>query len=281
MAWILALIAMSMLMGGMTHYLSTGQRPEGRDWFYPKGPDGKRRTILTYLPRLVSAALHPVRTAVGISAPLNTVLARVFVTNERYSGEVIREPGDPWFKQAWDALKFAGEEGYQPFLAQNIRRGQGAIESLMGVAPAAGEWQRSAAENYLHDVMPTFSKTHAEAARTDVRRELRTAVQEKNAAGGAAAIKEDALSRRSVIQTVKAAHLDALQRAFRAATLAQALHAYELGTPEERATLRPLLGMKMHTLLPQAPPADRSALWDTFVRVMKLPVAQPALRQAR
>lgn len=117
-------------------------------------PYGKRRSILTYLPRLVSAFLHPVRTAVGVSAPLNTLLARVFVTNETWSGEAIRKPEDPWLRQAWDALRFAASEGYQPFLTQNIRRGEGAVESLMGVAPAAGERQRSRAENYLHDILP-------------------------------------------------------------------------------------------------------------------------------
>jgi hypothetical protein len=265
----------------MTHYLSTGERPHGRDWFYPKGPDGQRRSILTYLPRLVSAYLHPVRTVVGISNPLNVILGRLFVTNEAWSGEVIRQPGDPWFRQAWDALKFVGSEGYQPFVAQNVKRGEGAVESVMGVSPAAAEWQKSDAENYLHDVMPQFSKTHEEAARLEVRRDLRTAIQQKSTAGIAAAKQTGELSSRSVRQAFRTAHQDSLMRAFLAATLPQATHAYELATPEERLELRPAFSKKAYNQAKVLPPAERASTMAAFQAAMKLPVAKSVVTATR
>lgn len=277
MAWILALVAISMLMGGMTHYLSTGERPEGRDWMYPKGPDGKRRSILTYLPRLVSAGLHPIRTVVGISAPLNTVLARIFATNEKWSGEVIREPGDPWLKQAWDALKFAGEEGYQPFLMQNVQRGEGTVESLMGVAPAASEWQKSDAENYLHDIMPTSSRTHEEQAHIEARRDFREALKTGNT--GAAQTAAGQLSRRSIMAQMKTLQRSDLERAFRPTTLPQALHAYGLMTPEERLALKPALIRKWHSLFKDVPGPEKGPLAAQFTKAMALQVAKVAVGQ--
>jgi hypothetical protein len=259
-----------MLMGGMTHYLSTGERPEGRDWFFPKGPDGKRRAVPTYLRTIVSAYLHPVRTVTGITAPLNAVLGRLFITNESYSGEIIREPGDPFLKQAWDALKFATSEGYQPFVRQNIQRGEGSLESVLGISPAAAEIQRTAAENYLHEVMPQTPLTHDEAAHVQARRDFRTAVQGRDRAGAAAAAGQ--LSPRSLAGTVRTLPESPLQRAFKAATLAQAIHAYELAEPEERRAVLPLLLPKARLLIQEPDPARRADLAKRYAAALRLPL---------
>jgi C-terminal domain on Strawberry notch homologue len=282
MAWLLALVGMTMLMGGMAHYLATGERPQGRDWIFPKGPDGKRRAIPTYLRTIMSAYLHPVKTVGSITAPLNTMLYRLLVSNETYSGEMIREPGDPFLKQAWDALRLVATEGYQPFVASNIARGEGTVESVMGVAPAAAELQRSAAENYLHDVLPPSpARTHAEQQRLEARRDFRTAVKSGDTAKAAAAAQSGGLSRASIMTNVKRAQRDSLSSAFEAATLPQALHAYELAEPAERTELKPLLARKWHTLFKSIAPADKAAVAAQFSAAMKLPADARPLAAAR
>lgn len=280
MAWLLAMTAMTMLMGGLTHYLSTGEQPkELKDWFYPKGPDGKRRAIPTYWKTIISAELHPVRTIGGITAPLNAILWRTFITNMTFSGEVIRDPSDPWMKQAWDALRMAASEGYQPFVSQTRKSGLGKAESLMGVTAAPAEINRSKAENYLHDVLPPAPpRSHEEEARSQARRDLREALQSKDGDRVKAAVKSGALSERSMLQTQRNAARSSLQNMYERASLGQAIRAYELATPDERAEVRPILGKKWYSLLPQTPMAQRKDLSTQYKAAVRLPYTHSAAR---
>ena len=281
MAWLLTMVGMTMLMNGMTHYLSTGERPHGKDWFYPKGPDGKRRSPATYMRTVISAALHPGRTIGAISAPLNTLLYRVLISNQTYGGEIIRQPGDAWWQQAYDALRLMGTEGYQPFVKQNLERGEGKAESFMGISPAPAEIERSDAENYLHDVLPPGPpRTHEQQAALEVRRDLRTALQTKDVAGAQAARETGLISRRSFMATKKAAQLDAFQNLFKRASIDQAIHAYELATPEERREVRGLLARKYHNALGNLAPADRVPVITRATAAFKLPIAAPAAAEA-
>jgi predicted phage tail protein len=282
MAWLLAVIGITMLLGGLSHYMSTHERPHGRDWFYPKGEDGQRRSLPTYLRTIVSAYLHPIRTIGGISAPLNAMLWRIFVSNETFSGEMIREPGDPFFKQAWDALRLVAKEGYQPFVGSNIARGLGKTESLMGVSPAPAEIQRSAAENYLHDILPQQpARTHEEQAKLEARRALRLALENQDPEAAKKAIRDGGLTRGSVkaqsrIAARQVTGQSSVVPLFQRATLEQGLHAYELATPDERAELKAPLVKKWHNLLPSVPVDQRRAMYARFKAALALETTKPA-----
>lgn len=275
MAYVLTLVGMLMIINGLAHYLATGEKPQGKDWMYPKGPDGVRRAPPTYLTTFLSAQRHPLGAIANTSAPLNAALYRTLVSNQTYSGEIIRDPADPWLKQAWDALRDVAKEGYQPFLAENIARGQGGVESTMGVSRAPAEVNRSAAENYLHDVMPPQVRTHEQQEKLEDRRALRDAVTAKNPGAVATAIGEGALSKASVRETVRRAARPGLVNQFQAATLPQALHAYALATPEERFALRPLLYKKYGSLIKTIPPAERTTMIEQFTAARALPVRAP------
>jgi len=62
---------------------------------------------------------------------------------------------------------------------------------------------------------------------------------------------------------------------FQRATFSQALKAYELGTPDERAQLRGALMKKLPAALSSTPPAERAAVMTTYRAAMALPWTAP------
>jgi hypothetical protein len=218
---------------------------------------------------------------VNISAPLNALFMRILVTNESYYGEVIREPGDPWLRQAWDALKFAASEGYTPFIGQTIQRGGGTADSFMGVGYAPVGFQRTDLENYLHDIAPPPYMTHEEAARAQARRDLSAALKAHDPEKARTAIQAGGLSGRSVQATERAGGLTPLQRQFEYATLPQAVHGYEIATPEERSQIRPYLLRKASTGLGTIPADERLALVTRIKAALALPTVTPLQVGAR
>ncbi len=275
-AWLMAMVAYVTLMSGLVHYLSTGKRPHGKDWFYPMGPDGHRLAPVSYLRVIASADRHPVNTIGSVTAPLNAALWRLIVTNTTYSGEVIRQPDDPFSRQLWDALKSLGS-GYQPFVLANYQRAGGGINSIMGVNRAPAEVERSDATNYLYAVLPPAPpRSHDQQEKADARQALRKAIQAKDSAAAKAAIQQGALSRGSQMAMIRRAKRDTFVNLFESATLPEAVHAYEIATPEERTQVRGLLARKWHTLLATTPPDQRAALAARLRAAANLPVTKAA-----
>lgn len=281
--WLSLLITVT-LLGGLSHYLATRKRPEDwQDYLYPMGPDGKRRAPPTYIGALASFLRHPFNTVVNVAAPMNPLLYRLFVTNETYRGEIIREPDDPWLQQAADALKEIASEGYVPFVAQTVQRGGGGVDSLMGIGMAPSEVTATKAEALLRDLQGPTRRTHEQQAQADVRREIREGVKAQTPAGAAAAqtaIASGQLSRAQILATVKSARRSSLQAGVRGLPLEQALRVYEVATPEERRELRAVFlapGGDGHNKVQRgilgAPPNDRARLQARAKAMLTLPVA--------
>lgn len=276
-AWLLAMVGMMMLINGLTTYLSTGERPKDKDWLYPRGPEGHRLSPASYLRTVASAYRHPLNTVAGITAPLNAALYRIFVSNQSFSGEIIREPGDPWTRQVRNVLKSLAAEGYQPFVLQNFERGSGGLAPIMGITNAPAEVERSEAENYLRSVMPPSPpRTHDEQVKLEGRRALRTAIENRDSEAAKQAVKEGALSRRSRIVALRNEQRGTFVTLFETATLPQAIRAYELSTEDERAAVRPFLARKWHRLYPGIPPDQKPGVRDAFNAAVKLPFTHAA-----
>jgi hypothetical protein len=287
MAWFVAMLWIYGLAGALVHYLHTGQRPEGwKDVFYPMGADGERRiAIIGYFPDLVAWSTHPLTTAMHKVTPLLTILYDTLWANEDFWGTAIRNPQDAIVQQLQDVAAYVAEE-YKPIPLQNAERvgkpnatvgdrvREWATNAVQPYKPAPAAINRSAAENYLHDVRPPTHRTTDQAERAQVRRQLAQGVTDGDPAGVGHALETGALSGRSIRATVRSASQSSLQRAFTAATLEHALRAYELATPEERATVLPLLAKKYHDGFKLLPPNQQLAIAQRFAAVVALPVTR-------
>jgi hypothetical protein len=101
-------------------------------------------------------------------------------------------------------------------------------------------------ETYLHDLIPPAHRTKEQAEQGKARAAVRDSVRagQTPAERQAAGIGKD-LSPASLKQTIRTAKRSGLDLAFQRASLKQAIHAYELATPEERLEVRDLLVRKL------------------------------------
>lgn len=279
--------------GALYQYLHTGKKPgeqdDGKiDWsevpmdlYFPRRdqkPDKSwNRTVLPSMMRDVWAASHNFPWGVGtmMSHKLNALvtLTAEFLKNEDYWGTQIRNPEETWPTQVKQAFGYLMKE-LRPISVQSFERGVGGGESAFGFSPAPSYITRTDLENYLRDLQPPSSRTLAQAAQAEDRRSIRDLLRQGNRQGAADVAKAGGLTQRQVQSAVSSSRLSTLQRQFQSTTLEQAIHGYELATPEERRDIRPVLLRKVTTA--SVAPADRARLQTRAKAALALPVAGAA-----
>lgn len=252
-AYLAALPVTVGLVGGMMHYLATGQAPqELRDYFFPKtgrtNPDGtdERVQLPSYLKDVYNYTQSPWQT---LKHKVNPALATVteMLDNRDFYGNMIRNPDDPFVQQVGQEVAHAAQQ-FVPFgirYAQDAeRRGQSRTTTglnFVGVTPAPRSVVRSDAQNRMAELLArrgkmtlTPEQASAQETRYDLERQLaqdrpagQRAVQTAIAAGTLSRAQGQAMQRRSFKDP------DALR--FQQLTLPEALDVYQRGKPEERA----------------------------------------------
>ncbi len=304
-AYFVALLYLAAVMGAIYQFLHTGKRPGEQedgstdpstlllDLYFPRTGaykrDGRpeRASLWTYMKDVFAFMRHPIDTAAGKANPMLTLLVDL-LRNEDYFGNAMRNSDDPVVQQAGDVFRYIADQ-YRPisvknFMERRAERGEsgiGALESFLGINIAPQKVTRTAAEDYLHGVAPSIHRTKDEAAHAESLRDLRAARQSGDSAGMRAAIEAGGLTRRSIVASARSARLTALQRGFQATSLPEAIHAYELGTPEERLEMRPLLLQKWHRGFSGLGPAQKTAMLSRFNVAMTLPTGQSGRAAAR
>lgn len=185
MAYTIAMPALAGMIGGILHYLMTGQPPEEtNDWFYPKtgrqdetGHD-IRLSLPSYMKDVYAYAGHPLTT---LGHKMHPAIAATIemLQNKDFYGTKIRNEDDPLVKQAIEvAAHTAGQ--FVPFAVrgqQQIRKGEGGVaESLLpfiGITPAPGSITHSAAEQLASDLlrqkMPVGARTQEQATKAQAK----------------------------------------------------------------------------------------------------------------
>jgi 2'-5' RNA ligase len=301
-AYFSALLFMSALFGALYQYLHTGKRPGEQedgsvdpatlllDLYFPRTgarrKDGKeeRASLPTYMKDVYGGVRHPVDTALGKIHPMLALLKET-IGNEDHFGNAFRDPDDPVLRQILDTFSHAASM-YQPISVKSFldrektgakkNSGVTAAESLLGINAAPARVSSTPMEEYLHGIAPPAHNTKLEAEHAAARRAMRDDLRAGDREAAKKEADEGGLGPRSRLATARAARLDAVQLSFRHVTLDQALHAYELGTPEERRDVRPFLARKVRSLLPQEPPADIPRFRDAYRHALTLPVAPAA-----
>lgn len=141
MAYIVALAVVAGLIGGVTHYLATGERPkELKDYFFPrrgaKGTDGyeKRISYPSYVKDVVHYAHDPYGAVRGKVHPLLSLILEM-LSNEDYFGRHIRDANDPLVKQMISMAEHVGEAAepmaVRPMFAPDKKKQETTTEKLL------------------------------------------------------------------------------------------------------------------------------------------------------
>lgn len=125
MAYILALPIVAGIVGGLLHYMTTGQRPEEtKDYFFPRrGPKGtpgwsKRMVLPSYVKDVVHWTHDPYDTARGKIHPLLSLIMEM-LSNKDYFDKPIRHSGDPIVKQMEEEAAHVGKT-IEPIAARTL-----------------------------------------------------------------------------------------------------------------------------------------------------------------
>lgn len=185
MAYTIAMPALAGMIGGILHYLMTGEPPEEtKDWFYPK--TGKqdetghdiRLSLPSYMKDVYAYAGHPLTTLGHKMHPAISATIEM-LQNKDFYGTKIRNEDDPLVRQAIDVAEHTAGQ-FVPFAVrgqQQIAKGEGGIgESLLpfiGITPAPGSITHSAAEQLaselLRQKMPVGARTQEQATKAQAK----------------------------------------------------------------------------------------------------------------
>jgi hypothetical protein len=291
MAFAFALPLVTGLIGAVLTYLWTGKKPDTwKDYFYPKRQDGTRVSIPGYMKDVIGFKQHPVSTITNKQSPIFEMTSEA-IQNRDFYGTEIRHQDDPTVKQFLEVAKWFGNQatpfsvsGTQKLLQKEgedtstfkgtldaIRRHPGDVAmGQFGFQPAPAFVQHSDALNkayeYAQQNRPSGTKTqqqtdHMNAMHTIEDMYRRKAVNKEtiDAFKSQGKIKEQDLLRAKLD-----ARTDPLTGALRSLTPEQALNVYQLATPEEKKTIRPLIEEKGRMLVREPDPEKRQQLKDAY-----------------
>lgn len=211
--------------------------------------------------------------AMGGSAPLPTMLGQLMYNETRF-GDQIHDSADPWRIQLSDYAKFLKEQ-WEPISVSSYGRRAGTTtekaESVIGISPAPARVTRTPMESYLHDLLPPVHRTKEQAVRGNEKHALREAIRTGNTVTEGRIASSGLLSPRERVAAARASRREQFEYAFQAASFSQALRAYELGTPEQRAVVQHMVTKKLGPALARTPEADKAAIVARYDRAMRLP----------
>lgn len=266
MAFTIATVVSTGILGGAMHYYLTGQAPKRlEDYFYP-GPDNAKVSLPSYIKDFYSAKHDWQGTVLNKLAPQWAQLWQ-YHKNMDFYGTEISHPGDDPFKRGWDTLKWYGKT-WLPFGATGIQkrmeRGEkplDAFTSAFGFMPAPSWITRSKAELLTDELVSRDWKQGPRSA-GDAERYALTEQFTQRVANGETDKRPDqfmndlgkALSDRRIqpsdlkkIYSAKSGE-SRLSRHFKELHIPDALAVMREADPNERQQLKPLLAEKYNEI---------------------------------
>ena len=168
MAYAMALPMVVGTIGGMTHYLMTGESPqELKDYFFPKtgvtDKDGvpERISFPSYMKDVYHYMDKPGTAIINKLHPALNLFSSM-LQNQDFYGTEIRNADDPLMKQAIDELKFIGKQS-MPFSFSGSKQakkmgasGLGQAAPFVGIMPAPKYIDRSDMQNQIFDTYQSY-----------------------------------------------------------------------------------------------------------------------------
>lgn len=273
MAYTASMPLVTGMLGGFIHYMYTGQRPEGIDYWFPRtgrkdefGRD-ERISIPSYMKDLyhMMEGAKDIATGAGgaraegmAAAKLHSsfgAIAEMLHNRDFYNTEIANSD-DPFMKRALDYTTFIVKQ-YHPFSWDKIARERNLnfpiseqALTMVGFVPAPSDIKKTAAERMATKIMsenlPQRATTREQRERQDQRRELerRIRTQDHWEQFAQSQIDTGALSDDDILFAVDRAAGLPLDRSFQRMKLEDSIKVYRLATVEEKRRLKPLFAQK-------------------------------------
>jgi len=275
--FLIALPIVSAIYGGLLHRMATGKNPETlTDYYYPKtgrkNPDGtdERLSLPTELKEAVSYYHDPTGTLMHKESPLFS-LASDLNANQSFGGTEIANPDDPLLLRTLDKGKYLAKS-MLPFSVSTMQRqqeqGKGFdIRPMLGLNPAPSYITRSEAMNLAADYSaknrPIGTRTQQEADRSMARSALMGMIRNGDTSKVNEFIKEKGLTEHDIEYVAEGLSTPRLLQMVKSLKPDQAIHVYQVATPEEKQILYEAIVRKIQNQVERYP-QDAPALSEAF-----------------
>lgn len=277
MAYTTALPVVVGMIGAITQYLMSGERPkELKDYFFPRtgntdeNGSPERLSLPSYMkdlyPIIATARTRPSKlpSTLGTMAahkahPMISLVAEM-LNNEDYYGVKIRNEDDPTVQQLKDSALHV-LKSFQPFAFRGLQKERergtgkkGQMLPFIGVTPAPAYVNKSLAETVLDEKlkeqMPDAPRTKAEAERSKLRHQLQKRIRQGQDVGGEinAGIAAGTLRPDDADAIPRDAKKSAPALRFARLRLKDAIDVYQVMTESERAAVREVLEKKAESV---------------------------------
>jgi len=282
MSYPMALAIVVGIIGGLIHYLYTGRRPVGMDYFQPqtgeldRNGNPVRLNLPSYIKDIVAYSKHPL-TSFGHS--LNPMLSAGWdlLNNRDFYNTQIHNPEDPWGEQAKEIAQWGAGE-LVPFSVSGAMQlhDDGSplwkqVAPWFGFTPVPQRLTMTPAQELASELMaaamPQQAMTRAEFAKKKTLKDIVAMIKNGASADAmpelAGAIQRGDLNAASLHVMLEKLRMTPLQFQVHMMTAEAALRVWQVANPDERAMLWPLLHSKLtnsKTMTPQQKGAARIML---------------------
>ena len=267
-AYLVALPVTVAAIGGITHYLMTGKRPEElKDYFFPRTgrtlPDGKpeRVQIASYMKDVFAYHDHPLTTLSHKTHPLIS-MSFDMLYNEDFYGNEIKNEDDPLVKQVQEEAKYLATQ-FVPFsMRQNkANKSDARMKALafVGITSAPADVDRTEAEKMLMKYyvkrLPQGARKQEEVEASDRRRDIKENVmsgkmdEAKQAAQEA--VKSGTLTNKQALAAMRAGKKPQAESMYKLLTADEALKVYLVADDKEKRVFRSILFSKLSSYAAQ------------------------------
>jgi hypothetical protein len=282
MSYPMALAIVVGIIGGLIHYLYTGRRPVGMDYFQPqtgeldRNGNPVRLNLPSYIKDIVAYSKHPL-TSFGHS--LNPMLSAGWdlLNNRDFYNTQIHNPEDPWGEQAKEIAQWGAGE-LVPFSVSGAMQlhDDGSplwkqVAPWFGFTPVPQRLTMTPAQELASELMaaamPQQAMTRADFAKKKTLKDIVAMIKNGASADAmpelAGAIQRGDLNAASLHVMLEKLRMTPLQFQVHMMTAEAALRVWQVANPDERAMLWPLLHSKLtnsKTMTPQQKGAARIML---------------------
>lgn len=264
MAYVMGAATTIGILGGVIHYMRTGERPkELIDYYFSKAGENDingrelRLSLPSYAKDFFQVAHNPWTT---IGHKLNPIIGLMFdaYNNKDFYGTEIVHPGDDWQKEGEEILKFIGTQ-LTPFGIRNFEQLSKTTDSnfvkyagFVGLTKAPSWLEETKAQQVASDIilssLPTKGRTAEQYESSQIAKQvvagLRStdnAQRTKSIALGNQALRDGRITPRQWENIHVQARTDPLVWEIRNMTGEQVLKVWEVTTAEEKKRIRPFV----------------------------------------
>ena len=263
-AYTLSLVATTAIANGLMTFAMTGEGPKDeKDLFAFRTGNtdeyGRPERMMwpTYMKDVRGWTSSPGTTAINKLNPLLSMFGAL-IKNKDYFGKEIRSEDASKLTQLAESLGYISAQ-VVPFSARNISKEferksstTAKVAPMVGITPAPSDLNKTEAEklisHYSADKMPQGSRTKAETEKSNIKREIKTALRHGDTAEATKLFKEGRKSGmfgiKDYAQIQKDVKSGPFATSFKYLSLVQAQKVYDVSTDEEKKIVKPLLAKK-------------------------------------